>query len=82
MESHGLEERLRALPLQGVYGPTGRALAYRLADVDGELYALSLQETDDSAEWARLLHRRVVLLQSLVEVEWQEQDAALRRVAF
>ena len=82
VQSHGLEERLRALPFQGVYGPTGRALAYRIADVDGELHALYLQGMDDSAEWAQLLHQRVVLLQSLVEVEWQDQDAALRRVAF
>lgn len=82
VESHGLEERLRALPFQGVYGPTGRALAYRIADLDGELHELYLQDVDDAEEWARLLHQRVVLLQSLVEVESQDQGAVLRRAVF
>ena len=81
VQSHGLEDRLRALPLQGVYGATGRALAYRIADVDGELNALYVQDIDDAEEWARLLHQRVVLLHSLVEVESQDQGAALRRAS-
>ena len=81
-ESQRLEERLRSLPFRGAYGDTGRVLAYRIGDVDGALNAMYLQEMDDSAERARLLHQRVVLLQSLVEVESQDQDAQLRRVAF
>ena len=81
-ESQRLEERLLALPFQGAYGDTGRALSYRIADVDGVLNALYAQDIGDSAERARLLHRRVVLLQSLVEVESQDRGAVLRRVAF
>ena len=81
-ESQRMEERLRALPFQGTYGSTGRALAYRIADVDGALNALYLQDIGDGADRARLLHRRAVLLQSLVEVESQDRGAVLRRVAF
>ena len=81
-ESQRLEERLRSLPLQGTYGNTGRALAYRIADVDGSLNSLHSQDIGDGAERARLLQQRVVLLQSLVEVESQDRGAALRRVAF
>ncbi len=81
-ESQRLEERLRALPFQGAYGATGRALTYRIADVDGALNALYLQDIGDSAERARLLRRRAVLLQSLVQVESQDRGAVLRRVAF
>ena len=82
-ESQRLEERLRSLPLQGRYGNTGRALAYRIADVDGSLNSLHSQDIGDGAEQrARLLQQRVVLLQSLVEVESQDRGAALRRVAF
>lgn len=81
-ESQRLEERLRSLPFQGAYGDTGRVLAYRIGDVDGALNAMYLRDMDDSAERARLLHRRVVLLQSLVEVESQDQGAQLRRAAF
>ena len=80
--SQRLEERLRALPFQGAYGTTGRALAHRIADVDGALNAMHMQEIGDNAERARLMHRRVVLLQSLVEVESQDRGAALRRAAF
>ena len=81
-ESQRLEERLRSLPFRGAYGDTGRVLAYRIGDVDGALNAMYLRDMDDSAERARLLHRRVVLLQSLVEVESQDQGAQLRRAAF
>ena len=81
-ESQRLEERLRTLPFQGAYGATGRALAYRIADVDGALNALHAQDIGDSTERAQLLHRRVVLMESLVEVESQDQGTALRRVAF
>lgn len=81
-ESQRLEDRLRSLPFQGAYGDTGRVLAYRIGDVDGALNAMYLQDMDDNAERARLLHRRVVLLHSLVEVESQDQGAHLRRVAF
>ena len=81
-ESQRLEQRLRALPFEGVYGTTGRALSYRIADVDGALNALHAQDIGDGAERARLLQRRVVLLQSLVEVESQDRGAVLRRVAF
>ena len=81
-ESQRLEERLRSLPFQGAYSDTGRVLAYRIGDVDGALNAMYLQDMDDSAERARLLHQRVVLLQSLVQVESQDQGAQLRRVAF
>ncbi len=81
-ESQRLEQRLRALPLQGAYGDTGRALTYRIADVDGALNALYARDIGDGAERARLLQRRVVLLQSLVEVESQDRGAVLRRVAF
>ena len=81
-ESQRLEERLRSMPFQGAYGDTGRVLAYRIGDVDGALNALYLQDIDDSAERARLLHRRVVLLQSLVEVESQDRGAAVVKAAF
>lgn len=81
-ESQRLEQRLRSLPFQGAYGDTGRVLAYRIGDVDGALNAMYLQDMDDSAERARLLHQRVVLLQTLVEVESQDQGAELYRVAF
>lgn len=81
-ESQRLEERLRSLPFQGAYGDTGRVLAYRIADVDGALNALYLQDMGDSAERARLLRQRTVLLQTLVEVESQDRAAVFRRVAF
>ena len=81
-ESQRLEERLRSLPFQGAYGDTGRVLAYRIADVDGALNAMYLQEMHDSAERARLLRQRVLLLQSLVEVESQDRGAEILRVAF
>lgn len=81
-ESQRLEERLRSLPFQGAYGDTGRILAYRIGDVDGALNAMYLQDMDDNAERTRLLHQRVVLLQTLVEVESQDQGAELYRVAF
>ena len=81
-ESQRLEERLLSLPFQGTYGDTGRVLAYRIADVDGALNELYLQEMGDSAERARLLRQRAVLLQSLVEVESQDRAAIFRRVAF
>lgn len=81
-ESQMLEERLRSLPFHGAYGDTGRVLAYRIADVDGALNAMYLQDMEDSAERARLLHQRVVLLQSLVEVESQDRGAEFRRAAF
>ena len=81
-ESQRLEERLRSLPFHGAYGDTGRVLAYRIADVDGALNAMYLREMDDSAERARLLHQRVLLLQSLVEVEAQDRGAELLRAAF
>ncbi|MDE0453069.1 MAG: hypothetical protein OXI90_15050 [Gammaproteobacteria bacterium] len=81
-ESQMLEERLRSMPFHGAYGDTGRVLAYRIADVDGALNAMYLQDVDDSDERARLLHQRVVLLQSLVEVESQDRGAAILRAAF
>lgn len=81
-ESQRLEERLRSMPFHGAYGDTGRVLAYRIADVDGALNAMYLQDMDGSDERARLLHQRVVLLQSLVEVESQDRDAAVFRAAF
>ncbi len=81
-ESQRLEERLRSLPFQGVYGDTGRVLAYRIADVDGALNELYLQDMGDSAERARLLQQRAVLLKSLVEVESQDRAAVFRRAAF
>lgn len=81
-ESQRLEERLRSMPFQGAYGDTGRVLAYRIGDVDGALNALYLQDVDDGAERARLLHQRVVLLQSLVEVESQDRGAAVVKAAF
>ncbi|MCY3822078.1 MAG: hypothetical protein OXH52_22440 [Gammaproteobacteria bacterium] len=81
-ESQRLEERLRSMPLHGAYGDTGRVLAYRIADVDGALNAMYLQDMDASDERARLLHQRVVLLQSLVEVESQDRGAAIYRAAF
>ena len=81
-ESQMLEERLRSMPFHGSYGDTGRVLAYRIADVDGALNAMYLQDLDDSDERARLLHQRVVLLQSLVEVESQDRGAAIYTAAF
>lgn len=81
-ESQRLEERLRSLPFQGAYGDTGRVLAYRIADVDSTLNELYLQDMGDSAERARLLRQRAVLLQSLVEVEAQDRAVVFRKVAF
>ena len=81
-ESQMLEERLRSMPFHGAYGDTGRVLAYRIADVDGALNAMYLQDVDDIDERARLLRQRVVLLQSLVEVESQDRGAAILRAAF
>ena len=81
-ESQRLEERLRSLPFQGVYGDTGRVLAYRIADVDSTLNALYLQDMGDSPERVRLLQQRAVLLQSLVEVESQDRAAVFHRAAF
>ena len=81
-ESQRLEERLRSLPFQGVYGDTGRVLAYRIADVDSALNALYLQDMGDSPERVRLLQQRAVLLQSLVEVESQDRAAVFHRAAF
>ena len=81
-ESQRLEERLRSMPFHGAYGDTGRVLAYRIADVDGALNAMYLQDMGASDERARLLHQRVVLLQSLVEVESQDRGAAIVRAAF
>lgn len=81
-ESQMLEERLRSMPFHGAYGDTGRVLAYRIADVDGALNAMYLQDVDDIDERARLLQQRVVLLQSLVEVESQDRGAVVVRAAF
>ena len=81
-EQQRLEERLRSLPFEGVYGETGSVLAYRIADVDGALNELYLQDMVDSPERARLLQQRAVLLKSLVEVESQDRAAVFRRAAF
>ena len=81
-EQQRLEERLRSLPFQGVYGDTGRVLAYRIADVDGALNDLYLQDMVNSHERAQLLQQRAVLLKSLVEVESQDRAAVFRRAAF
>ena len=81
-EQQRLEERLRSLPFEGVYGETGRVLAYRIADVDGALNELYLQDMVNSPERARLLQQRAVLLKSLVEVESQDRAAVFRRAAF